>query len=218
MGLFATVLVDESIELPHFPEELERNRSWQSKQGLDVHDGPYRITEDGRLEKKQQLYRDKTDQEKQSEAEKWGFDSWEEYVQAYEESDELIPDVIDWDINDEEIEVSPPTVIPREKTLDEEWWGDQSFHGTFEFHGSLNRDPISYEVFEDVSGETMERPDEYALDVYVEYEARFTKGELTDIVFMGSRGLDEADPIEHAVKQVEEWREWKEETGTDTVK
>jgi len=51
MGMFATVYVDESIDLPHFPEELESDCSWQSKQGLDVYDGPYRITADGRLEK-----------------------------------------------------------------------------------------------------------------------------------------------------------------------
>jgi hypothetical protein len=211
MGMFATVYVDESIDLPHFPEELERDRAWQSKQGLDVRDGPYRITADGRLEKKQQTYRSKSDEEKQAEAEKWGYDSWDEYVKAYDEAENIdYPEDIDWDKDDDGYEDAPPTIFPREQTLDEEWWGDQSFHGTFEFHELLKKDPTSYEVFEDVDGETVETPEEYALDVYVEYEARFSKGDLQDLVFMGSRGFTGDNPIRHALEQIEEWREWRE--------
>lgn len=207
-GMFATVYVDESIVLPHFPEELNRERAWQSKQGLNVSDVPYRITAAGRLEKKEQTYREKTDEEKQAEAEKWGYDSWGEYVQAYKEvEDSPFPEGIDLDTGEDEGEDTPPILFPREQTLNEQWWADQSFHGTFEFHGLLKENPISYETFKNASGETVKSPDEYALEVYVEYEARFSKGNLQEILFMGSRGFGVDDPIEHALEQIEQWRE-----------
>lgn len=217
MGMFATIRVDNEIELPHFPEEIDRdNRSWQSKRGLDVY-GPYRITADGRLEKKQKSYIDKTDEEKQAEAEKWGFDSWDEYVQAYEDADiadeGMVPDAVDGELTFDDDSENPPTIAPREQKLDEEWWGDQSFHGTFEFHQAIREDPTTFkEVEKATTGETIERPDEYALNVFIEYEARFRKGDLTDLVFMGTRGHTSIDdPIGHALEQIEEWREWKEE-------
>lgn len=213
MGMFATVRIDNSIELPHFPEELDRDKmGWQSKQGLDVYGGPYRVTGDGRLEKRQTSYRDKTDDEKRREAEKWGCDSWEEYIQLYEESDESMwPDELDWDEDEDGYGDTPPTISPREQTVDEEWWGDQSFHGTFEVHEVIRRDPISYNVMEDpVSGEEVKRPEEYALDVFVEYELRFNRGDLTDVVFMGERGCRTDDPIGDALDKIEEWRDWKE--------
>jgi hypothetical protein len=211
--MFASVTIDNSIELPYFPEELDRDKmGWQSKRGLDVYGGPYRVTSDGRLEKKQTSYRDKTDGEKQAEAEKWGCDSWDEYVQLYEESDSglTFPDELDWDEDENGYGDTPPIWRP-EQTVDEEWWGDQSFHGTFEVHEVIKRDPISYNVMEDpVSGEEVKRPEEHALDTFFEYELRFKKGDLTDVVFMGERHCRD-DPIGDALDAIEEWRDWRQE-------
>jgi len=72
----------------------------------------------------------------------------------------------------------------------------------------LRRDPIEFEQI----GDSVERPSEYGLEVYVEYEARFTGGDLDEIIFMGSRGQESGEEaVEFAVEQVEEWREWKED-------
>lgn len=209
MGVFATVSVDESIDLPHFPEELDHTDiAWQSKQGLDVYGGPYRVTGDGRLEKKHRSYREKKLSERQSEAEKWGFDSWDSYVRAYEENDDgIYPDEVDYDSDEED---DHPPIHPRVKVVDETWWGDCNHHGSFEFHQSIKRDPISWKEEETVTGGTMERVDEYALDVYLEYEARFTKGDLDEIVFMGERMPHTDNPIEEALRKIEEWREEQE--------
>lgn len=208
MGMFASVYVDESIDLPHFPEELGRDHAWQSKQGLDVYDGPYRITADGRLEKEERSYRDKTEGEKQREAEKWGFDSWDEYVEVYEDNENaLIPTEVDFD-SASGVDDYPP-VFPVTKKLDEEWWTDQNFHGTFEFHELIKQDPIEYDTVELMDGE-LEKPTKYALDVFIEYEARFTKGDLDEIVFMGERMADGDDPAQAAINKIEDWREWKQ--------
>jgi len=216
MSMFATIRVDNEIELPHFPEELDRDdMTWQSKQGLDKYAGPYRITADGRLEQKKVSHRDKTDDEKQAEAEKWGFDSWENMKRAYDEANDgsLYPEEADYD-SDEDVYEEHPPLSPSEQTTDETWWADISHHGTFEFHKSLLSDPTEFEEMEKATtGETIERPSEYALNVFLEYEARFRQGDLTDIVFMGSRGMRAADgdPITHVLEQIEEWREWKED-------
>jgi len=214
-GMFARVTVSNEIGLPHFPEEIDRNdMSWQSKQGLDVYAGPYRITADGRLEQKQTSYRDKTADEKRREASKWGFDSWDEYVQCYEECDSmLVPDAVDWDADVDGYDDSPPTMSPTEKTIDEEWWADISYHGTFEFHQALRRDPVAFEEMEKSDGEIIERPTEHALDVFLEYEARFNKGDLTDLVFMGERGSTSDDPIGDALDKIEEWQEWRDDNA-----
>lgn len=214
-GMFADVYVSNDIELPHFPSEIDRDDMvWQSKQGLDVYAGPYRITTDERLEKRQTSYREKTDEEKQTEAERWGFDSWDEYMQAYDEMDPnedgLFPDSIDYDIDEDGYENAPPTLSPRKQTLEKEWWADVSFHGTFEFHQAIKRDPTEYEeITSPTDDKTVERPSEYALNVYLEYEGRFNEGDLDEIVFMGQRLGHTDDPIEEALRKIEEWRNWK---------
>lgn len=210
MGMFARVMVNNSVELPYFPVEIDRDElRWQSKQGLDVYGGPYRIIADGRLEQKKQSYREKTEVEKQAEAEKWGFDSWEEYCHAYDENDDvLIPDEVGWSENEHGYDDYPPTLYPEEQVLDEEWWGDYNMHGTFEFHQYFRRDPTEWETIGDV-----EKPANHALEVFMEYEARFTKGELDEIVFMGERGFNDndGDPVEEALNAIQEWREWRAE-------
>lgn len=205
--MFATVYIDDSIELPYFPEELDRGgMTWQSKQGINVYKGPYRITSGGRLERKEISKREKTPEEKQSEAEKWGFKSWEDYLRAYEENEEeLLPPEIDYDLDEGEA----PPVFPSEKTVDETWWGDCNMHGTFEFHQLIRHDPIEYEKMTDSNGNEFERPTEYALTVFLEYEARFTEGDLDKIVFMGERGIQE-NPVESAIEKIENWRESRE--------
>jgi hypothetical protein len=60
--------------------------------------------------------------------------------------------------------------VPNEETVAEEFWVDHNMHGSFEFHGS--RDDI-----ED--------------GFYWSYEARFTRGDLDALVFLGERdGVD----------------------------
>ncbi|GGN23614.1 hypothetical protein [Halarchaeum nitratireducens] len=61
---------------------------------------------------------------------------------------------------------------PRTQTVAEEFWLDHNMHGTFEFHGS--RDDIRDGFF-------------------WSYEARFTRGALDAIVFLGRRGGDGSD-------------------------
>jgi hypothetical protein len=207
--MFTTVEVPQEVELPHWPDELKQPVSWQSKRGLDRYSGPYRITEDGRLEKRQVTHREKTDEEKQAEAKKWGYNSWQAYYDAYEELDgDLYPYRVK--MTDTVLDESPPTV-PGEQTVDEEWWGDCSMHGTFEFHQYIKRDPQDVEVIESPidSGEPYEHPTDYKLEVYLQYEAQFTRGDLDKIVFQGERGFHEGDdPVESAKEKLNEWREW----------
>jgi len=56
---------------------------------------------------------------------------------------------------------------PDESTVDEAFWLDHNMHGSFEFHGSSDdiEDGFSWS-----------------------YEARFTRGDLDAIVFLGERG------------------------------
>jgi len=221
--MFSTIRVSNDINLPHFPDEVDRDEmSWQSKQGLDVYGGPYRITADGRLEQEQRTRREKTDEEKQREAEKWGFDSWSEYKEAYEnhnlgnEDAGLYPPEVDY--NPEESNPNddrPPVFFPGEEKVDEVFWEDISFHGTFEFHNILRKDPTSYEAFTDDDGDVIhEKPEEYALDVFLQYEARFTRGNLDEIVFLGERMSDSDEPRETALNKIEEWKGWRKENDT----
>jgi hypothetical protein len=212
--MYSTVRVSDEINLPHFPDEIDRSDiRWQSKRGLDVYGDPYFITADGRLEQKQKTWREKTDEEKMQEAKKWGFDSWGEYVAAYDahavNDDGIYPDAVEWDEDEDGYDERPPTVRPKDDTIDEVWWGDQSYHGTFEFHHLLRRDPVEYEEMVTLDGETVESPSEHALDVYLEYEARFTKGDLDGIVFIGDR-FAESDPVQTALHEIEKWREWRD--------
>jgi len=222
-GMFANVRVDESIELPHFPEDLDHSfpaMQWQCKRGLNRYGGTYRITEDGRLEQKKESHRDKTEEEKLEEAQKWGFDSWEEFTAAYDDhgcGDGLYPDSVDFEMEETDGEDEHPPMTPREQTLNEEWWADISHHGTFEFHALLREEPQDTETIDPnlciVDGEsnnddqTFERPTDYLLDVLVEYEARFTRGKLDDIVFVGERHNDQ--PFESAVEKLEEYKQNK---------
>lgn len=203
MGVYARVYIEDGVELPHFPRNIDRESMvWQSKSGLDAHSGPYRITYQGRLERKQKSHRKKTEEEKQAEAEKWGFSCWEEYVEAYNNIESgLIPSEIDYDRESDKD--SPPTISPSENTVDEVWWADHNMHGTFEFHQSIKKDPIEYEEVVGPNGKKARKPSEYELDVYIEYEARFTRGDLDEIVFMGERMSN--NPVEETVSKLREW-------------
>ena len=56
---------------------------------------------------------------------------------------------------------------PNSRTVDEEFWLDHNMHGSFEFHG---------------------RSDGIEDGFHWSYEARFTRGKLNAIVFLGERG------------------------------
>jgi len=55
---------------------------------------------------------------------------------------------------------------PNERTVADEFWLDHSMHGTFEFHGSH---------------------DDIENGLFWSYEARFTRGDLDALVFLGER-------------------------------
>lgn len=193
MGMFAHVRIDESVDLPHFPEELDHtNYDWQSKRGVDVFSGPYRLTRDGGIEQQTTVYRDKTDEEKQEEAERWGFGSWDEYTAAYDpenwdiDEEGVVPDAVDWDGDAESYDERPPSVEgPSEKVVPERLWVGYNKHGTIEFHATIT---------------------EGSLDIFIGYEARFNRGELEDIMFLGCRHCNSDDPVEHALQQIEDWQ------------
>ncbi|WP_435102432.1 hypothetical protein [Halarchaeum sp. P4] len=62
-------------------------------------------------------------------------------------------------------------IAPQSQTVAEEFWLDHNMHGSFEFHGSR---------------------DDIADGLFWSYEARFTRGALDAIVFLGRRGDDES--------------------------
>lgn len=101
MGLFDHLTIADDIDLPEW--EYDDDPGWQTKDIERPAMYHYRITSDGRLEKRQDIYREKTDEEKQQEAKKWGFDSWDEYVETYDEFVEegeynhTVPEAVDWD-------------------------------------------------------------------------------------------------------------------------
>ncbi|MFC5279695.1 hypothetical protein ACFPM1_13135 [Halorubrum rubrum] len=62
--------------------------------------------------------------------------------------------------------------VPNTQTVDEEFWLDHNMHGSFEFHG---------------------RSDDIEDGFFWSYEARFTRGQLDTIVFLGERGGGDPD-------------------------
>lgn len=203
--MFATIYVDNSVELPYLPNEIDRDSlTWQSKQGVNRYEGPYRISADGQLEKKQFSNRDKTAEEKQAEAEKWGYDSWQAYTEAYESADSMYPDDI------KERDETPP-VFPSEKVTDETWWENIDYTGTVEFHGIVTEDPIEWEEVPHPTDKTKDskRATEYAFKVFYQYEAHFENGELDELVCLGKRGSGN-NSVEEIQNDIEEWREWKQ--------
>jgi len=168
MGVFDTVTVEQGVDWPDECPIEPDEPAWQSKQIGAPSSKRYKITSDGRLLRKEYTYREKTGEEKQTEAEKWGFASWDSYVECYEESDGLtVPEAVDWDREADGYEDFPPATLPREETVDEVWWADHNMHGSFEFHHSAG------------SGEP-----------YYSLEARFTKGELDEIVLLNIKEYD----------------------------
>ncbi|MDV7349678.1 hypothetical protein R3751_07805 [Halorubrum distributum] len=68
---------------------------------------------------------------------------------------------------DERIQRGIGLGAPDPQTVDEEFWLDHNMHGSFEFHG---------------------RSDDIEDGLHWSYEARFTRGALDAIVFLGERG------------------------------
>lgn len=202
MGMYDNVSLEEDVSLPYFPESLDKTElNWQSK-SFERALAQYKLTEDGRLLKEEERHRAKTDEEKQAEANKWGFDSWDAYTTEYDEMDDystqFYPDSIE--VAEDEAEESPPSFHPSEQVLEDTYWADQNYHGSFEFYASIREDPVSYEEFSTLDGETVERPDEWELDILLSYEARFTEGELQNIVLVGRH-----NSREDVRQQLEEW-------------
>ena len=86
----------------------------------------------------------------------------------------------------------------RQDIDDDTGWESVNYHGEFEIHRIIRR------------GEVMNDAEEYVLDLYMQYELKFTEGELDDVVFIGERFSNEDDCFEAALEQLEAWQDWKE--------
>lgn len=156
MGLYDTLVIEDGLQLPKFPPERSPTEiDWQSKTIGRPSMRTYKLTTSGRLLRREQEKREKTPEEKRTEAAEHGFDSWDEYVSVRTETapEELL---------DRGLGFGPPS----EQTVAEVFWLNHNMHGTFEFHGSKDdiRDGFSWS-----------------------YEARFTRGDLDAIVYLGER-------------------------------
>lgn len=167
MGMFDRIQLEEGVDLPKFPDHRSpTDLEWQTKDIGMPSMQTYKLTADGRLLRQEVEYREKTDEEKQNDAEEHGFSSWEEYTTFAEEAspDEMM-----------QLGVIGP---PRSQTVDERFWLDHNMHGSFEFHAS------------DDDAEVGEGD-----GFFWSYEARFTKGELEAIVFLGERGSGDPNDV-----------------------
>lgn len=157
MGVFDTILVDDDVELPKFPQDRSPSEiRWQTKEIGHPFMQTYKLAAEGRLLRKEQEMREKTAAEKRAEAESHGFDSWSDYVSFREDA---APEAL--------LSRGLGLGTPKERTVAEEFWVDHNMHGSFEFHGSA---------------------DDIEDGFFWSYEARFTRGDLDAIVFLGERG------------------------------
>jgi len=187
MGLFARVTIDDSINLPHYPNHLERGHTWQSK--TDALDGlvSYCVDDRGRLVRETQHKRQKTEEEKRKEAQKWGYDSWDEYVTAYDESDDMWPDDIDYEEGDVE---RPPAVRPSEQTVHETTWEDTHMHGEVEVYRAVDKWQGANPDHDDFPS------------TLLQYTLWFQQGKLQDVI-IGGRGVGR----EAMLDRIREWEE-----------
>lgn len=131
MGLYDIVLLDDNIKLPDFPAN-EQNFEWQSK---TVYSQPcmntYKITNNGDLLRKNEIYRPMTDKEVKERANKAGYDSWE----SWEDDESAFGPLESW-----------------KRKVDEVKWINHNQHGSFEIHtvtdelGENNHTYWSYEI------------------------------------------------------------------------
>lgn len=135
MGVFARVFIEEGIDIPKYEHEDPADIIWQSKRGIDKYSGPYKLTTDGRLKRKEKKFEEKTEKEKKKEAENNGFVSWEEYKDSIQDSG-----------LEERIENGYPVLPPSNKKCVDEWWADHNMHGTFIFYNCIENVYYSYEA------------------------------------------------------------------------
>lgn len=115
MGMFDTVKIEEGIELPDWPYDT-KEVDWQSKSIGRPSMDTYKITEDGRLLKKEVEREELSEDELEDRANEHGFDSWDELV-----------------------EESPMLSFGTTKVVGE-WWEDQNRHGSFKFSATHPRE------------------------------------------------------------------------------
>lgn len=168
MGLYDTIHIESGVDLPELPDSIDQTAvRWQTKDlGRDMHE--YRLSADGELQSEQRTYRMKTDEEQQAEAEQWGFNSWDAYIDAYDSHDAgdgLYPDAVQEYVSFENNEPLPPSFRPTRQTLDESWWETHPFTGTLTFYKSFKR------------------MDEYP-DISLSYEVEMRSGRYGDITLL----------------------------------
>ena len=154
MEMYDEVEIAEGVVLPEYP----RNPSdaiWQSKTVGPSALQRYKLTEDSLL-RREQSFREMTDEEKSE--------------MARERTDGEAQTWDEWEAMDTTLDAPLPS---WDTTVDEEWWVDHKYHGTFEFHHVIREDSTSDEP-----------PYDFQTIDYYSYEARFTKGDLDKIVLL----------------------------------
>lgn len=157
MGLFDTVKIDESIDIPGYDAENDDGddprRGWQTK-SLDAPCmAVFRITADGELQRKEYEEVDRPESELEAEL----AEKKEKYDVEYNDEYEIVED-------DSELDTFQFWEADIRKTRTEEagWSTRDEYHGIFEIHGSVNDELVSYDV-------------------------KFTNGEFIEITPNGSR-------------------------------
>lgn len=120
MGLYDTIILEDGVSLPEFPEEGDpRDLEWQTKSIGRPSMRTFKITKGGRLLRKEVERREMTQEEMDEYAQEKGYESWK----AWEEADTPLNEPLEtW-----------------KYTVDSQWWADHNMHGTFEFHASGKR-------------------------------------------------------------------------------
>jgi hypothetical protein len=125
MGIYDHVRLEDGVVLPAFPERLDaQGLGWQTKDIRYPGMRTFKITADGRLLRRELDRREKTDEEKQTEAAEHGFDTWESYREAVRSGD-----------LGTNFERGLPVTL-SEEVVESEWWADHNQHGSFEFRAS----------------------------------------------------------------------------------
>ncbi|WP_302083546.1 hypothetical protein [Salinibaculum rarum] len=170
MGLYDTVKIEGGVELPAFPSELDATKLAWQTKSLGT---PAMQTY--KLTSDGRLLRLEVDHREKTCEEK----AAEAAEHGFESWEEYVAAVEDASI-EEAVDRGFPTGVPSETVQCDEWWADHNQHGSFEIHASS--------------------PTESAYDIMWSYEARFTKGELDEIVLLGERHGGGPDAVRDAVE------------------
>lgn len=164
MGMYDRIEIGDSISLPEFPyNKIDPNKlNWQSK-SLGGLLEQYRIEKDS-VYKEHVVKREATDEELNEKAKEKGYSSYEEWEE-------------EWNKFINKDESSNKFILPPQKqVIDEKYWAKYHKHGTINFYCSTKYT------------EDWEEEDDY----WFTYEARYTKGELDDVVLIKKEKIQDS--------------------------